>query len=123
MVYYDNRTMVGFWPSVDSVWLWNDIKIAAPFWQGDLVLSGNDVYTINGEFNINGSIIVTENATLVLEDAFVNFTQTENYQFDITLRDAVDGKPRLIVDNATIDTGGYFFNIALYENSTAKWMG
>lgn len=120
MVYHDNRTMVGFWPSVDSVWLWNDIKIAAPFWQGDLVLSGNDFYTINGEFNINGSIIVTENATLVLKDAFVNLTQTENYQFNITLKDAVDGKPRLIVDNATIDTGGYFFNIALYENSTAQ---
>ncbi|MEM3617653.1 MAG: hypothetical protein QXK47_01090 [Candidatus Bathyarchaeia archaeon] len=118
VAYADNgSSLAGFWPPLGSAL--PDIKVAAPFYQGDLVLSDDDVYIINGEFNINGSIIVTENATLVLKDAAVTFTQTTNFQFNITLKDAVDGRPRLIVDNATIDAGG-FIAIMLYENSTAQ---
>lgn len=122
VAYADNGSgSFGFWPPLGSAL--PDIKVAAPFYQGDLVLSSDDVYTVTGEFNINGSIIVTENATLLLKDAFIKFTQTSNYQFNITLRDAVNGHPRIIVDNATIDTGGYFLNIELCENSTAEANG
>lgn len=110
--YVDNKTLIGFWPSTG----WCHIKIAS----GDLVLSGNDVYTITGNYYMNGSIVVTENATLVIEDARLTFVQTASFQFNITLRNAVGGNPRLIVDNATIDTNTRFFKIELYENSTAQ---
>ena len=110
--YRDNTTLIGIWPSSG----WCHIKIAS----GDLVLSGNDVYTITGNYYMNGSIIVTENATLVIEDARLTFMQTANFQFNITLRDAAGGNPRLIVDSATIDTNTRFFKIELYENSTAQ---
>ncbi|MEM1551770.1 MAG: carboxypeptidase-like regulatory domain-containing protein [Candidatus Bathyarchaeia archaeon] len=104
----------------DIVWGWHDIKIAAPFWQGDLVLLDDDVYTITGEFNINGSIIVMENATLIIENAHLKFTQTSSYQFNITLKDASCGNPRLIVKNSTIDTNTKPFKMEFFENSTAQ---
>jgi hypothetical protein len=123
VVYIDNNNLSGAWPDFDDPW--HDIKIAKPFYQGDLVLSDNDVYTITGEFIINGSIIVTENATLVLREAYVNFTQTTSQQFNITLKNARGGNPRIIVDDATINAGNhwYFLNIELYENSTAQING
>lgn len=104
----------------DVIWGWHDIKIAAPFWQGDLVLSDNDVYIITGEFNINGSIVVTENATLIIENAHLMFTQTAPFQFNITLKDAFGGKPRLIMDSITINTNTHSFRIELFENSIAQ---
>jgi hypothetical protein len=119
--YYDNATYIGSWPSFPHPSNWHDIKIASPnIYQGDLVLSDNDIYTITGKFDINGSIIITENATLILKDALLNFTQTANFQFNITLRSATNGNPHLIADNATITTGGYFIKTSLYENSTAQ---
>jgi hypothetical protein len=123
VVYIDNNVVSGVWPDPDDPW--HDIKIAVPFYQGDLVLSGNQVYTITGEFIINRSIIVTENATLILREAYLNFTQTNHNQFNITLKNAKDGNPRIIVDNATINAGNhwYFLNIELYENSTAQING
>ncbi|MEM3578900.1 MAG: hypothetical protein QXL54_01590 [Candidatus Bathyarchaeia archaeon] len=112
--YADNGSLtpIGFWPSTG----WCNIKIAS----GDLVLSDNDVYTITGNYYMNGSIIVTENATLVIENARLTFMQTASFQFNITLRDAAGGNPRLIVDNATIDTCNRHFRIALYEDSTVQ---
>jgi len=121
VVYIDNNYVSGAWPDLDNPW--HDIKIAKPFYQGDLVLSDNEVYTITGEFIINGSIIVTENATLVLKDALVTFTQTSSYHFNVTLKDAVGGNPRLVIDNATINTNAYLFPIMLLENSTAHING
>lgn len=114
--YADNVAFSGFWPPLGNAW--HDIKIAAPFWQGDLVLSGNDVCIISGEFNINGSIIVTENATLVLRDAFLRFTPTGSFR-TITLMNPAGGNPRLILENSIIDAGG-LFTILLYGNSTAQ---
>ena len=113
--YYDNKTLIGFWPSGG----WRHIKIAS----GDLVLSDDDVYTITGNYYMNGSIVVTENATLVMKDALVTFTQTSSYYFNVTLKDAVGGNPRLIIDNATINTNTYLFPIMLQENSTAHING
>ncbi|MBX5321566.1 MAG: hypothetical protein QHH12_00110 [Candidatus Bathyarchaeota archaeon] len=113
--YLDNKTLIGFWPSSS----WCHIKIAS----GDLVLSDNDVYTVTGNYYMNGSIIVTDNATLMIENAHLTFMQTTSFQFNITLRDAAGGNPRLIVDNALIDTYASHFRIELYENSTAQMKG
>ncbi|MDW8040108.1 MAG: hypothetical protein RMJ03_01625 [Nitrososphaerota archaeon] len=110
--YRDNKTLVGFWPSTS----WCSIKVDS----GDLVLSDNDVYTITGNYYMRGSIVVTENATLTIENARLAFMQSAPFQFNITLRDAVGGNPRLMVDNVAIDTYNRHFRISLYENSEAR---
>jgi len=71
----------------------------APVYQGNLILTGNNVTTITGRFDINGSIIVKENATLILQDAIVNLTSISD---GIFLQDPANGNPRLQADNATI---------------------
>lgn len=117
VAYADNNgTIRGFWPPLGNAW--HDIKIATPFWQGDLVLSNNDVLVISGEFDINGSIVVTENATLILRDALMRFTPTGSYR-TITLTNPAGGNPRLILENAIIDAGS-LITILLYGNSTAQ---
>ena len=96
------------------------VKASLDIYQGDLVLTGNNVTVIEGRFDINGSIIVEENATLILRNAVINFTQTENYQFRIKLQNPVNGSPRLWSENTTItssDNRGFF--VELLENSTA----
>ncbi len=92
-------------------------------YQGDLILDDNDVYTIEGEFNINGSIIVKENATLILRNATLNFTQTAHNQFSMTFQNPVDGNPRLIVENASILTNNYALDVNFWGNSTAEING
>lgn len=88
--------------------------------QGDLVLQGNNVTIIEGRFDINGSIIVEENATLILRNAILNFSQTEDYEFNMTFWNPAIGNPRLQVDNATITSNDYYQGIFLYENSSAQ---
>ncbi len=95
------------------------VRASSLVYQGDLILVGNNVTVIEGAFNINGSIIVEENATLILRNALLNFTQVENYQFNITLGKASNGHPRLTMENATFDVSGYLFFITLKENSSA----
>jgi hypothetical protein len=91
-----------------------------PVYQGSLILTGNNVTTIAGRFYINGSIIVEDNATLVLNDATVNFTQTGHYQFNITLKNPANGNPRLQSSNSTItSSSSYWFMVSLYQNSSA----
>ncbi|MEM3578057.1 MAG: carboxypeptidase-like regulatory domain-containing protein [Candidatus Bathyarchaeia archaeon] len=89
---------------------------AVPY-QGDLILGGNDVYVIEGDFHINGSVIVEENATLILRDAVVNFTQSSDWQYNLTLRNPLDGIPRLQVTNTTI-ISNYKYSINLGSNSS-----
>jgi hypothetical protein len=90
---------------------------ALPVYQGNLILNGNNVTTIeNKQFDINGSIIITENATLILRNAVLNFTQVSGGQFNMTLTNAVGGFPRLIVDNATI-TSNYSFGVEVDSSS------
>jgi hypothetical protein len=84
--------------------------------EGDLILFGNNVTTIQGQFDINGSIIVTENATLILKDATVNFTQTGNYQRNITLDHPLNGKPRLQATNTTL-TSDHAYSVNLRVGS------
>ena len=93
-------------------------KAASSIYQGDLVLTGNNVTTIEGRFDINGSIIVKDNATLHLKDAFLNFTQTEGWLYNITLRNPSNGNPRLLAYNSTISSN-YATQAYLYDNSTA----
>ena len=73
------------------------VKAAPPIHQGDLIISGNDVFTIKGEiFIINGSITVTENATLELKDAVINFTQRFDHDHGILFD---SGNTKLKVDS------------------------
>jgi hypothetical protein len=96
------------------------VKASSPIYQGDLILGDNDVYVIEGEFNINGSIIVEENATLYLKNAIVNFTQTESRQYSIILQNPLNGYPRLLAYNSTI-TSAYRTEIILKDNSVAHF--
>ena len=95
-----------------------ELEPGSSIYQGDLILQGNNVTIIEGEFNINGSIIVEENATLILRNGVVNFTQTSSRQLNITLRNPVNGHPRLKASNVTL-TSKQEFPIYLNQNSTA----
>ena len=95
------------------------VTASPDIWQGDLVLTGNNVTIIEGGFDINGSIIVEENATLILSNALLNFTQTTDYQFNITFLNSANGNPQFLVENATIYSA-YYQRIYFYENSTAS---
>jgi len=96
------------------------VKASPDIYQGDLVLAGNNVTTIEGRFDINGSIRVEENATLILRNAIINFTQAENYQFRMIFQNAANGNPRLQSTNTTItSSNNRWFMVELLENSTA----
>jgi len=95
------------------------VKVSPDVYQGDLILTDNDVYTIEGKFDINGSIIVEENATLVLRNAVLNFTQAEIQQFSMTFQNPANGNPRLVIENSTI-TSAYYMRIDFFGNSSAS---
>jgi len=95
-----------------------EVRASPEIHQGDIILQGGNVTIIEGRFDINGSIIVEENATLILEDAIVNFTQTENYEHHIILQNPTNGNPHLFTRNATI-TSNHYFMIQLNQNSSA----
>jgi hypothetical protein len=86
-----------------------------PVYQGDLVLDGNNVTVIEGQFDINGSIYVEDNATLILRNAIINFTE---YGSGILMRYPANGNPRLQAENSEIvgDTDNRF-----YDNSSATF--
>jgi len=93
------------------------VKASSSVYQGDLILTGNNVTTIEGRFDINGSIIVEDNATLHLKNAFLNFTQTRNRQYNLTLNNPLNGNPRLSAYNSTI-TSNFQIYTDLEDNST-----
>jgi hypothetical protein len=94
-----------------------NVRASPSIFQGDLILTGNNVTVIEGQFNINGSILVENNATLILRNAIVNFTQTSDYQYNMTFENPINGNPRLIVETATIMSAHGFF-IRSYGNSS-----
>ena len=97
------------------------VKASPDVFQGDLVLSGNNVTTIeNAVFDINGSIFLEGNATLELGGATVNLVQTNHYQHGIFLRNASNGNPHLQSSNSTI-ASTYGFYVTLQQNSTANF--
>jgi hypothetical protein len=87
--------------------------------QGDIILTGNDLITIEGTLWLNGSIVTKENATLILRNVIVNFTQTHNTQFTVIFQDPVNGNPHLLVEDAIL-ASNYYLNIELRENSTGN---
>ncbi len=87
--------------------------------QGNLTLRDNNVTIIEGRLDINGSIFIEDNATLVLVHATLNFTQTKDSQHNIILQDPSNGNPRITALNSTV-TSEHRVNIYLYENSTAS---
>jgi hypothetical protein len=102
------------------------VEASSSIYQGDLILTHNNVTVIEGRFDINGSIIVEENATLNLKDAFLNFTQTGDRQYNITLTNPSNGNPRLLAYNSTItskfETVAYLMwnSTATIDNSTVS---
>jgi len=96
------------------------VKASPDVHQGDLILSDNDVHTIEGRFDINGSIIVEENATLILRNAILNFTQMESYQFMMTFRNPANGHPRFLIENCTITANNYYMYVDFYGNSSME---
>lgn len=96
------------------------VEASPSIYQGNLILGGNNVTVIEGEFNINGSIIIEENATLILRNGTVNFTQASDRQNNLTLTNSLNGNPRLIASNVTL-TSQYEFPIYLNQNGTADF--
>jgi hypothetical protein len=89
------------------------VKASPDIHQGNLILSDNDVYVIeNQRFDINGSIIVEENATLILRNAILNITHLGG----IYLQNPLNGNPRLRAENTIIVKADYNF---FYGNSSA----
>ncbi|MEM3730379.1 MAG: carboxypeptidase-like regulatory domain-containing protein [Candidatus Bathyarchaeia archaeon] len=88
-----------------------------PVYPEDLIINGNDAAIIRGNFKINGSIIIEENAALTLENALLNFTQNEYYEHNITLKNPLQGKPRLLLYNSTI-TSNFKMPIEAFDNSS-----
>lgn len=84
----------------------------SPVFQGDLFLKGNNVTTIEGRFDINGSIRVEENATLCLKNAVINFTQSNDFERDMIFANPLNGNPKLFAENASIVSNDivWFFN-------------
>ena len=93
------------------------------FYNGDLILNGNNVTIIDNQIlHINGSIIITENATLIIRNnGGINFTQQYSNQFNITLMHPANGNPRLIMENNSgIAGNGYPLFLDFYGNSTME---
>ena len=91
------------------------VNASPEMYQGDLVLTGNNITIIEGRFDINGSILVEENATLILNDTILNFTFGSPH--NISLQNPVNGNPRLVANNATIiglSTSRFYGNGTLY---------
>lgn len=80
------------------------VRCAPDIHQGDLNLTGNNVTTIEGRFDINGSITIEGNATLILNNATLNFTHTGLHSF--SLQNPLNGNPRLIATNSSIIGAG-----------------
>lgn len=76
--------------------------ISGPAPLGDIRLSGDNVTTLRGTRDINGSILLEENATLILEDCHLNLIQNQSHQHKINLQNPVRGGPQLIIRNSTM---------------------
>ncbi|MGD8565258.1 MAG: hypothetical protein PVF96_02805 [Candidatus Bathyarchaeota archaeon] len=85
--------------------------------QGDLIIQGNNVTIIEGDFHLNGSLIIEENATLILRNAVLNFTQSYSYQFYMNIQHPIAGRPRLNIENSTITSNHYLY-VQFYANSS-----
>ena len=96
------------------------VEASPDIYQGDLILQGNNVTTIEGRFDINGSIIVEENATLILRNAILNFTQTSHRQFEMVFQHPAHGNPRLLAENSTITANDLYMYVNFYGNTSIE---
>jgi hypothetical protein len=95
------------------------VKASSSIHQGDLILTGNNVTVIeNRKFEINGSIIVEENATLILNNVVVNLIQTMDFQHRIRFASLPEDTPSLQATDVMI-TSNHRFIIWFYYNSSA----
>lgn len=89
--------------------------VNASIYEGDLIINGNTTYTIeNQRFDINGSILVEDNATLILRNAIINFTGSSQ---GIYLQNPADGNPKLQAENTTVMNDSFYNRF--YGNSSA----
>jgi hypothetical protein len=96
------------------------VKASPSIYQGDLVLTGSNVTTIEGRFDINGSIIVEDNATLILRNAILNFTQTSHRQYEMVFQHPAHGNPRLLAENSTITANNLYMHVNFYGNTSIE---
>jgi hypothetical protein len=92
------------------------VKASPDIYQGDLILTGNNVTIIEGSFDINGSIIVEENATLILRNAILNITHVGG---GIFLQNPLNGNPRLRAEDTIIANA---YDNRFYGNSSALFL-
>ncbi len=86
--------------SINDIYL-DDVSLPGTrVYQGDLLLSGHEVFVIENDwFHINGSILVEGNSTLVLRNATLDFMGLGH---GIFLQDPAMGNPRLIAEDSSI---------------------
>lgn len=70
--------------------------------KGVSIGDGQVQYYVNGVFTFNEAIVLQGNATLVVENATLEFIQTKDYQYGIKLQGLDDRFPSLKVKNATL---------------------
>jgi len=100
-----------------------EVKASPDMFQGDLILTGNNVTTMeNMIFDINGSIIVEDNATLILRNAMLNLIQTDIFQHNMSFQNPAGGNPRLVAENSTITSSTYFV-VHFFDNSSGVLSG
>jgi len=87
--------------------------------KGLTVSDGEVRYYVNGSFTFNEAIVLQGNATLVVENATLEFVQTRDYQYGIELRGSADKFPSLRVKNATLKSSKGVL-ISLYGYSSGE---
>ena len=94
-------------------------SIPLAVYQGDLILNGDNVTVIEGNFEINGSIIIESNATLILRNGITSFTQVGT---GIYMQNPANGNPRFQAENGEIvgvtDNRFYGNGSATFSNFT-----
>jgi hypothetical protein len=95
------------------------IFVAATTHEGDIIISGSDVFTIENEDYVQrGNILVKDNAKLVVRNAFLRFDATYSYQYNLTITDSAG----LIVDAGGM-TSPYAFRLQTMQRANVTLQG
>lgn len=111
---YSNQTFIDLTSNINIDIHLGFIKTYPAYYNGDITLDDNELLCIEGLLNINGSIYVTENATLILHNAWINFTQQANYQFKLMCID----NSHINIENSNI-TSNLSFVITFNHHTSA----
>jgi len=94
------------------------LERSIPTYEGDLVLSGNDVLVVeNQTLTVEGNIFISGNATLILRNATLLLLQEECFQREIVLANASNGNPRMLLVSSTV-TSNHHYYLRLYDNAS-----